>query len=361
MTVISDSKVDSDDGGAGRAHRWWTVAWRFVAAFATRPFVLVSGATVIAAACHWGPFDQGAPATARATLLAHSCMVQSIAFRPDGVLFSSVGVDGSIVIWNNDSPPDNQPMPPAHGSVRCAALSPDGETFAVASTTAPVALLDLRSRRWHDLGDSTGSSPRATSLAFAPDGTTCAVAEQGGRVSLWDVTNGRRFSTLCAHPDYIAALAFAPDGQTLAASGRDRGVRIWDLPAGGEHFLFANPGAATTALVFSPDGRLLVLADRSRPVVRLWDMTTLTERAILSGPAGVVTSVAISPDGRTLAAASSLGSVSFWNLATLELSPKRLRHAGVWALALAPDGHTLATGGFDGTIHLWDWPIDDGG
>jgi WD40 repeat protein len=360
-TVHSDSNANSDFRAAGRAQAWLTAACRFVASLATRTFVLVSGATVIAAACHWGPFDEGARATARATLLAHSCLVQSIAFRPDGMLLSSVGVDGSVVISNTDSPPDNQPMPPAQGSVCCAAFSPDGGTIAVASTTAPVALLDLRSRCWHDLGDSIGSSPRATSLAFAPDGTTCAVAELGGRVSLWDVTNGRRFSTLCTHPDYIAALAFAPDGQTLAVSGRDRGVRIWDLPAGREHFLFANPGAATPALVFSPDGRLLVLADRSRPVVRLWDITTLTERAILSSPAGVVTSVAISPDGRTLAAASSLGSVSFWNLATLELSPKRLRDAGVRALAFAPGGQTLATGGRHGAILLWDWPIRDDG
>jgi WD40 repeat protein len=361
MTVHSDSNGNSDFRAAGRAQAWSTVACRFVASFATRTFVLVLGATVIAAACHWGPFDQGARATARATLLAHSCMVQSIAFKPDGVLFSSVGVDGSVVIWNNDSPPDDQPMPRAQGSVRCAAFSPDGRTFAVASTTAPVALLDLRERRWRDLGGSIGSSPRATSLAFAPDGTTCAVAELGGRVSLWDVTNGRRQATLSTHRDFIVALAFAPDGQTLAASGRDHGVRIWDLPAGREHFVIANPGAAITALVFSPDGRLLVLADWSRPDIRLWDMTTFSERAILRGPAGVVTSVAISPDGRTLAAAGCLGSVSFWNLATLELSPKRLRHAGVRALAFAPDGHTLATGGFDGAILLWDWPIHDDG
>ena len=322
--------------------------------------VLILGATITAAAVHWGPFQQAGRPAARETLVGHSGVVNSIEFRPDGAMFSSVGVDGSMVIWNQGSPPDIEPVPPAPGSVRCTAFSADSGTFAVASTTEPLALLDLRSHRWHNLVDPSGTSTRATAVAFAADGTTCAVAEHGGSVSLCDLASGCRRSTLDTHRDYIAALAFAPDGQTLACSGRDRGVRIWDLPAGREHFVISNPGAAITALVFSPDGRSLVLADCSRPFVRLWDTTTFSERAILSGPAGAVTSVAIGPDGGTLAAAGSLGWVSFWNLATLELSPKRLRHAGVRALAFAPDGHTLATGGFDGTIHLWDWPNPGG-
>jgi len=359
--VISDSNANSDDPSAGRAHRWRTVACRFVASFATRPFVLILGATITAATFHWGPFYQAARPTARKTLVGHAGLVKSIAFRPDGAMFSSVGVDGSILIWNKESPSDIELMPPAPGSDRCAAFSPDSGTFAIASTTAPVALLDLHNHRWRDLGDSIGSSTRADSLAFAPDGTTCALAEHGGRVSLWDLASGRRLSTLGTHRDYVAALAFAPDGQTLASSGRDRGVRIWDLPAGREHFVIFNPGGAFTALVFSPDGQLLVLANWSSPVVRLWDTAALSERAILSSAAGVVTSVAISPDGCTLAVAGRQGCVTFWNLATLELSPKRLRHAGVRALAFAPDGHTLATGGLGGTIHFWDWPINDGG
>jgi WD40 repeat protein len=185
-------------------------------------------------------------------------------------------------------------------------------------------------------------------------------------VSLWNIACGHRLRTLSTDRDWVAALAFAPDGQTLACSALDRGVRIWDLRVSREHCVIANSRIARTALVFSRDGHLLVLGDWvlgdwSRPIIRLWDMGTRSERAILSSPAGAVTSVAISPDGCTLAAAGCRGYVTFWNLATLELSPKRLRHVGVWALAFAPDGRTLATGGSDGTIQLWDWPIIDGG
>ena len=89
-------------------------------------------------------------------------------------------------------------------------------------------------------------------------------------------------------------------------------------------------------------------------------MTTGVEHAALCDPSGTVVTAAISPDGTTLAAADFKGLVTFWDLATLKIRPKRLRHAGVYALAFAPDGRALATGGFDGAIHLWDFPISSG-
>ena len=245
-------------------------------------------------------------------------------------------------------------------SVLCAAFSPNSRILAVGSSTVPVALLDLNSRQWHNLSDANGSTAGATCLAFTPDGTTCAIAEQGGRIALWDVANDRRLATLGEHPDFVGELVFAPDGQTLATSGHDRRVRIWDVRYAGNDSRFRVRRSSAASLVFSPDGRWLLVGDELQPVIRIWDMDTLSECATLTGRTGVITTLAISPDGCTLAAANHQGWVSFWNLRTLELRPKRLQHAGVSALAFAPNGRTLATGGLDGAIHLWDWPISDG-
>jgi WD40 repeat protein len=134
-------------------------------------------------------------------------------------------------------------------------------------------------------------------------------------------------------------------------------VRIWEVSAARQRFAIDSLARTHVALTYSPDSRLLVLGDQVSPVVRIWDVVTGTELAVLDGPTGAVVTVAISPDGSTLAAADYKGLVTFWDMATLEVRPKRLRHAGVHSVAFAPDGRTLATGGFDGTIHLWDWPI----
>ena len=189
------------------------------------------------------------------------------------------------------------------------------------------------------------------------DGATLAVGQQDGRISLWDAATGHNRSTLDGHTAFVASFSFAPDGATLASSGGDRSVRIWDLPTGRQRAAIVSPTSTFVAMTFSPDGRLLVLGDQVSPVVWLWKTSFTAEPDVLSSPSGAVVAVAISPDGTTLAAADYEGLVTFWDLATKKVRPKRLRHAGVRSLAFAPGGRLLATGGFDGTIHLWDFPI----
>ena len=311
MTVISDFNVKSDDRDAGLAPRWLPACRRLVASFATRPLVLIVGAVITALACQWGPFRENTSPTARGILVGQSGVIVSMAFRPDGAMLSSIGGDRSIVIWNNNSPPDIEPMPPAPRSVLCAAFSPNSRILAVGSSTAPVALLDLESRRWHNLGDADGSSTGATRLAFTPDGTTCAIAEQGGRIALWDVANDRRLATLGEHPDFVGELVFAPDGQTLATSGTTAAFESGMSGSRRERFAISSPSFFRASLVFSPDGRWLLVADGLQRVIGIWDMDTLSECATLTGPTGVITTLAISPDGCTLAAAYHQGWVTF--------------------------------------------------
>ncbi len=275
-------------------------------------------------------------------------------------MFSSVGDDGAIIIWNGMLLADVEPVPLKGRMVLRATFSPDSRTLAASTAETPVTLLDLQSRRWRELQDPIGSSTGAGCLVFDPDGKTLVVGENSGKISIWDTVSARRQATLSGHPDHISALALAPDGQTLASSGSERVVRIWDLRTHQERALIPSSGAVIGALVFSADSRWLALADGFRSAVRIWDMDALAECAILSGAGGMVEKLAISPDGRILVAADLRGGVALWNLVTFELSPTRLTHNGVSALAFAPDGRTLATGGFDGSIHLWDWPFENG-
>jgi WD40 repeat protein len=134
-------------------------------------------------------------------------------------------------------------------------------------------------------------------------------------------------------------------------------VRIWDVPGRRERFSIQSPTRTFGTLSISPDGRLLALGDRISPVVRVWDLSSGQARDSLPGAKGAVVAVAISPDGSTLAAADLQGYVTFWDVTTGAIAPKRLQHNGVHTLAFAPSGRALATGGFDGTVHIWDFPL----
>jgi WD40 repeat protein len=358
--MCADLYATQDDRMAGRREHWRPEGRPVRLMLVTWPTIVFLGASVAAAACLLKPCGEGKATQARETLIGHSGAIKSIAFRPDGTTLSSVAVDGSLMLWDRPTPPGGWLVPQGPGSVRCVAYSPDNLLLAAGSPFATVALLDLLDHKSRSLIDRDAASAGAACLAFAPDGSTLAVGQQDGHVTLWDPATGRKRATLGRHDQFVASLAFAPDGRALASSGGDRAVRIWDLSTSDERFVILSSTSAYAAMTFSSDGRLLVLCDQVSPVVRLWDMSVGRERMPLRGPAGAVMTLAISPDGTTLAAADYKGQITFWDLATLEIRPHRLRHAGVHALAFAPDGLALATGGFDGTIHVWDWPLAPG-
>jgi WD40 repeat protein len=114
--------------------------------------------------------------------------------------------------------------------------------------------------------------------------------------------------------------------------------------------------STVSVVAFSPDGQFLISGSHVSPRIRLWDITAGREQMPLQGLSGNLIAVTINNDATTLAAAGFNGLIRFWDLQTLKIASRQLRHARVYSLAFAPDGHTLATGGFDGTIQFWDWP-----
>lgn len=95
-------------------------------------------------------------------------------------------------------------------------------------------------------------------LAVSPDGQTIAVAAQDHTIYLYDadLLNVR---SLRGHVDQVIAVAFAPDGRHLASAGWSGELRIWTVADGSAR---AFSGAArVTALAFDPASAALAVAD----------------------------------------------------------------------------------------------------
>jgi len=65
--------------------------------------------------------------------------------------------------------------------------------------------------------------------------------------------------------------------------------------------------------------------------------------------------VAFAPDGKSIAAASAVGTVVVWDVATAKERETLKGHdAQINTLAYAPDGSILASGGADKVVRLWE-------
>jgi RNA polymerase sigma factor (sigma-70 family) len=197
-------------------------------------------------------------------------------------------------------------------------------------------------------------------LALSPDGQTAAVASGPNtrKLFLWKWQAGEEPRPLKVGDFVPRWLAFSPDGKLLAStSDREGTTRLWDVGSGQLRQRLRPPGGKTTytgELTFTPDGKVLavILHDQEqRPSVHLWDPATGRHRGRLDPGGG---RLAVSPDLRLLAAGGP-GGVRLWDVASLKavLPEAEAHHAPIGRVIVSPRG-VAVTASDDGTARVWD-------
>jgi WD40 repeat protein len=200
------------------------------------------------------------------TLSAGSDLVSSVAFSPDGsrLLSSLPHQDGRV--WDI-AIGDVVGRFPIQGSF---ATSADGRTLAGIKEGRALILLDsvtLQEKTCIPLPQRSFGC-----FALSPDGQTLAVALNSGEtIGIWDaLTRELRFQ-LQGHSEQVRALAFSPDGRTLASGGNDRTVRLWDVISGEGLGVLGKHERGVTTVSFAPDGRQIASGGYDM-TVRLWKL-----------------------------------------------------------------------------------------
>ncbi len=114
-----------------------------------------------------------------------------------------------------------------------------------------------------------------TSIAFSPDGQSVAHASRTapyvghGTVRLFDVSSGQERLTLRGHNGEVWSVAFARDGKTLVTGSEDQTIKLWDPITGDQRLTLRGHEGRISTVAFSPDGATLATASWDG-TVRLW-------------------------------------------------------------------------------------------
>jgi WD40 repeat protein/serine/threonine protein kinase len=285
-----------------------------------------------------------------------SLSVIALVFSPNGKLFTGLGFDRTVRVWESETGRLRLTLKGHTRTVTGVAISPDGKRLYSASA-------DGTWKVWDAAASSKPISLNVIPLspdgwALSRDGTHLAavVYGLGGKqarpeVKVFDAATGRELVSFPPPPapgGSIDHLTFSPDGKRLAgvigpapfgAPGGESVVRVWDAATGGELRTFPGTPQRVAHLAFSPDGRRLAAvvsvkeAGKQRDAVKVWDAATGREaltipggpyRLAVDGLVGpTALGMAFSPDGKHLAASVWLpeqgkqaAGVKVWDAAT---------------------------------------------
>ncbi|HLX51090.1 MAG TPA: WD40 repeat domain-containing protein [Streptosporangiaceae bacterium] len=245
-------------------------------------------------------------------LSGHRRPVVALAVAPGGVVSGSY--DSTLRLW--DTAAGTSAVLKGHTcGADAVAVTPDGTEIISAAR-------DATWRRWDAKTGApgpvhNGGERYSPVLALSPDGETVAIATVEHVIEIWHRRAGcRLLPPLSGHDGYVERLVITPDGRRLLSGSWDRTVRVWSL-ATGEPLRVLRHSGWVLDLVLTSSGHQAISACEDGSITII-DLGTLEVTATIDAHRGSVDRLALSGDDRTLFSIGS-GQVRAWDTATRSL------------------------------------------
>lgn len=323
----------------------------------------------------------------------------AIAFKRDGQILATAGLNGSIKLWTDLAQPP-QEIPAHNGWIESLDSNPQYDLLVSAGEDGTVKLWTFDGELIRTI---EAHAEPLRDIAISPDGTTLATASDDGTIKLLSFLGEPKAAPLTGHQDWVMSIKFSPDGQWLASGAWDGKLRLWTAQGQFKTELNTTENRTIQEVTFSPDsqyiiagldsgvidvwnlegrkvaaiaahsldirGLTLYVGDEgniARPTlisagadrtIKFWHLNYAQPLTVLETAAGVeISSVTQSPDGQHIAAAVSDGRLALWHLSdTLQSVAPQWFAGGDYGIDIswsAQDGQ-IAIADFDGMIHRW--------
>ena len=293
--------------------------------------------------------------------LRHDCT--GLDWAPDGKSFVSVGIDGSIRVWDPADGTELRRFKAKSGFTCSALFDPEGKRLLAGDVAGVAHVLDAATGA--ELHALKAPPQQVVAVAWRPDGTA-ATLSRDGVIRIWDLTTEKiKRQYQCADPSLqspVRCEVLSRDGGRHAVWVREKDgdvLTVWD--GEGKELFHAPTGLPIVdGLAFSGDGKTLaVLSGFGAPaLVALWDVDAGKEIRRFENLLIVDRTVAFSRNGTYFAGRAADGAMRVWGAASgKELrrfdAPQQTQFYPGQTLAFSPDGKRLV--GVQGSqIHVWD-------
>ncbi|MEQ8677878.1 MAG: protein kinase [Aggregatilineales bacterium] len=298
----------------------------------------------------------------RHRLQGHVASVLSADFSTDGRMSASASLDGSVIIWDNDTGEQVLTIDlPAEGAATTVVFSPDNTILLVSAMDGSVYKFDAETG---DLLDQfEGHTDGVTSVVFNSDGTQALSGSLDHTLRLWDVATGNEIRVFTGHSGIVLDVALSADGQYAASSSGDesignisddeidRTVRVWDLSTGEELQRFAPPAGYIRTVMFSPDSTSVISGTwtgATGGVMSLWSVDTGDLIQQFYGHTDIISGIVFLPDGERVASVSWDRTLRLWDISTgIEVQRYESFEDKLLNLSVSADGQFLLTNSGD--------------
>ncbi len=242
-------------------------------------------------------------------------------------------------------------------------------------STVAIATTDQANRSAISLWDISTGKRSSTLLAPAVSNATIETlyanypyiwaGNAKGDLTFWSLNPyaDTQTKTWSAHPDGVTAIAMGSDPNVVISGGRDRTVKVWNVKTGElQRTLRLTAGEVNATpvrgLLISPDQqRLAVATDRT---IQLWNLQTGQLIKVLFQSSNLVNpvlpnSMAFSQDGQFLATLDHGNSIKLWNASNGARFVSLNQHQSpIAALSFTPNGLQLISRDRNQLVLFWD-------